>query len=316
MNIDLQKSSEPLITRFAPSPTGYLHLGHIVSMAFVYGIARAAQAKLLLRIEDHDRGRCRPAYEQAILDDLKWLGFIFDEQPQAGSVSHLRQSDRTSRYQELCDQLLMQQAAYRCTCTRSQIQKTMLATATLTDDLPAEELFYSGTCRTKRIEASTKDFGIRLIAPVTTFSFTDGLKGRQTQNPGEQCGDFLIKDRHGNYTYQFGVAVDDYDQQVNLIIRGEDLLAATGRQIFTGGLLGRTTPAQFIHHPLITDESGKKLSKRFFSEAVAKKRSEGLSAQALLGQALFHVGLLEKERPIDSSELSSLFQIRISDDDR
>lgn len=314
MIVNLQNFSAPLITRFAPSPTGYLHLGHIASMAFVFGIARAAKARLLLRIEDHDRGRCRPEFEQAIFEDLNWLGFTFDDHPQSGKPSDLRQSDRTFRYQEICDRLLEEKSAYRCICTRSQIQKKMQAATGFATELPADELFYDGTCRSKHLGDDIAEYGVRLITPNRSFTFLDGIAGQQVQNPAEQCGDFLIKDRHGSFTYQFAVAIDDYDQNVNLIIRGTDLLAATGRQILTRELLGLKPVAQFIHHPLITDASGKKLSKRFFSEAVAKKRSAGVSAEALLGQALFHAGVLNQERPVQSAELSSLFKIRMADD--
>lgn len=308
MRITLQQQQQPLVTRFAPSPTGYLHLGHVASMAFVYGIAKAVKAKLILRIEDHDQGRSRKAYEEAIFEDLEWLGFRFDEQPARNQPHSLRQSDRHERYSEVLTTLTKDGYLYRCVCTRAMIQSKMNSPQQTAADA-SEELHYSGICRKADLSALESGFGIRMITPDREIPFTDGILGMQVQNPSRQCGDFLLRDRHGHFTYQFAAAVDDFDQGVNLVIRGEDILPSTGRQILTGERLGRKVPAQFVHHPLLRDESGKKLGKRFFSEAIGKKRAEGLRPEELLGQAMVTAGLIGDLRPFAADELASLFEV-------
>ncbi len=304
--INITPRNTPWITRFAPSPTGYLHLGHILSMAFVYGISRAIGAKLLLRIEDHDQSRCRLEFEAAIYEDLAWFGFEFDEQPVFQKKSHLRQSDRLDRYESLLASLTEQQLVYPCDCSRAKIQQALKDQNASSGD----ELFYPGTCRHRARSEFQGDFGRRFLAANKDIHFFDGMHGQKTQNPHQQCGDFLLKDRHGNFTYQFAVVVDDMDQGINLIIRGDDLLHASGRQIMLAEALGRTAPIQFTHHPLLTDESGKKLGKRFFSEAVAKRRANGERPEDLLGQALVLSGLVTTQTPVQPSELIQLFTVR------
>ncbi len=305
MLINIAPHQSPLITRFAPSPTGYLHLGHILSMAFVYGISKATGAKLLLRIEDHDQSRCRREFEAAIYEDLAWFGFNFDEQPTLTDKSPLRQSDRIERYKNVLSDLEYRQLVFRCDCSRAKIQQA----SKVEDSARSDELFYPGTCLHRHSSEFSKDFGIRFLPTSKDITFFDGIHGERTQNPAKQCGGFLLKDRLGNFTYQFAVVVDDMDQGINLIIRGNDLLHASGRQIMLAEALGRTTPIQFVHHPLLTDESGKKLGKRFFSEAVAKRRADGERAEDLLGHALFLAGLMQRQAPIQPSDLKHLFTL-------
>jgi glutamyl-Q tRNA(Asp) synthetase len=305
LQINIKTAPAPWITRFAPSPTGYLHLGHVLSMAFVFGISKAIGAKLLLRIEDHDKSRCRPEFESEIYQDLKWFGFDFDEQPQFQKKSNLRQSDRIERYESYLAILEAKNLVYACDCSRAKIHQTLMAQNVGVKD----ELFYPGSCRGRARPEFSSDFGLRFITPNRDVCFWDGLHGMTIQNPQKQCGDFLIKDRHGNFTYQFAVVVDDLDQGVNLIIRGDDILHASGRQIVLAETLGRTVPIQFLHHPLLTDESGKKLGKRFFSEAVAKRRANGERPEDLLASALFLAGVTKNQEPIKTSELKDLFTL-------
>lgn len=273
-------------------------------MSFVYGIAKAIGARLLLRIEDHDQGRSRQEYEDAIFADLAWLGFRFDDHPVPGKPHPLRQSNRTSRYEEIINLWTEKGLAYPCTCTRAQIQLASTRAGNIGD-----ELYYPGTCRSGPGSPLVNGYGQRAILPEQRFQFEDAICGPQSQIPAHQCGDVLLRDRHHNFTYQFAVAVDDLDQNVNLIIRGEDILHATGRQIYLGTLLGRSEPATFAHHPLICDDKGQKLGKRFFSEAIAKKRADGESPEALLGTAVHSVGLSQTAKPIAAADLASLFHI-------
>ena len=238
------------ITRFAPAPTGLLHLGHVLNAAFVWGAARMLGGRVLLRIEDHDRERSRREFESAILDDLDWLGFAPDIFPtncfRAGRCDG-RQSDRYAVYMEAVGILERQGLVYGCDCTR----KAIAAAGTESE---ASELRYTNRCRDRGL-ALDGSVGWRVRVDDGTETFADLELGQQSQNPAEQCGDLLIRDRLGNWTYQFAVTVDDWRQDIDLVIRGVDLLASTGRQIRLARLLGRATPPSFLHHPLIIMKS-------------------------------------------------------------
>src|SRR5688572_16968673 len=220
----------PPLTRFAPSPTGYLHLGHVVNAIYVWGIARALGGRVLLRLEDHDRIRSRAEYEAAILEDLDWLGFA----PDVGRHPLMRQSDTPEIYRDALDALKRTAHVYACDCSRS--------------DIGGER--YAGRCRTRQL-ADEPGRGVRVHFDEKTVHAHDLLAGTLEQTPAEQCGDLLIRDRDGNWTYQFAVTVDDFGHGVTLVVRGADLLASTGRQLMLAGMLGRTSPPVFLHHPLI-----------------------------------------------------------------
>lgn len=305
------------LTRFAPSPTGYLHVGHIASAIYVWGIAARFGASVLLRIEDHDQGRCRPEYERAILGDLRWLGFI----PQntdifSGSPSTFRQSDVFATYEEALFRLGTHHKIYACTCSRKDIQsankKLSLSGSSSSEDSgqvdPSDdsELRYPGTCRDRGLPLDTKDACLRIALPDLDVSFTDLHVGFQVQNPWRQCGDLVIRDRHGHWTYQFAVAVDDMRHEITHVIRGADILSSTGRQILLGSWLGRKAAPTYFHHPLIVDESGRKLGKRFFSEAIGKRRADGDSPERILGEAAFFVGLIPRNTPTSLRDLIQL----------
>jgi glutamyl/glutaminyl-tRNA synthetase len=260
-------------TRFAPSPTGYLHLGHVANAIHVWGIARAHGGEVLLRLEDHDRGRCRPEYEASILEDLEWLGLTPDIGSAAefrGGLSRYRQSDNDQRYDAALTRLAATHKVYACDCSRKEIGAALDATN--------EEIRYPGRCR----------------------------KRNQDQDPARQCGDVLVKDRLGNWTYQFGVVVDDLEQGIDLVVRGEDLLPSTGRQIRLARMLGRAEPAAFAHHPLIRNSSGQKLSKANRDTGIRDLRASGVGPAAVLGQAAYLTGLIEHARDLRAEDVVSL----------
>jgi glutamyl/glutaminyl-tRNA synthetase len=274
----------PLITRFAPSPTGYLHLGHVVNAIYVWGYARSTGARVLLRIEDHDRGRSRLAFEHSLLEDLAWLGFVADEPA-------VRQSDRLRVYQDALARLRRTHHVYACDCSRK--------------DTGGER--YPGRCRSRQLP-ETPGRGLRVELKPGVERFYDLRLGTQEQSPADQCGDLLIRDRDGNWTYQFAVTVDDYVQGISLIIRGEDLLASTGRQLRLGRMLGRTDPPQFLHHPLILKRSGEKLSKAADDSGVRELRASGLAAPQVIGHAAAVVGLIPQEIAVHASDVEQLFR--------
>ena len=267
-------------SRFAPAPTGLLHLGHVLNAELVWSTAHQRGGDVLLRIEDHDRDRCRPEYETAILDDLDWLGFAPDVFPtscfRAGRCEG-RQSDRDAMYRAAVAQLMEKGLVYGCDCTR----KAIAAAA----DKSSAELRYSGRCRQRGL-GLIDGVGWRVRMGPGVETFDDLRLGRQQQEPDRQCGDLLLRDRHGNWTYQFAVTVDDWQQGIDLVIRGLDLLPSTGRQIRLARLLGRETLPAFLHHPLIMKSPTQKLSKSDGDTAVRDLRRAGWTAHDVRSAAL------------------------------
>ena len=272
-------------TRFAPAPTGYLHLGHVLNASYVWRTAREHHAQVLLRIEDHDRERCRPEYEAALLDDLDWLGFTPDCFPtsafRAGACES-RQSDRQRVYQETARDLAHRGVLYGCTCTRQEI-------AAAPGALANSELRYPGTCRNRGI-GLVDEAVWRVRMDDGAESFTDLWLGPQVQTPAEQCGDFAIRDRLGNWTYQFVAAVDDFRQEIDLVVRGRDLLPSTGRQIRLARLIGRAKPATFAHHALIMKSPGQKLSKSDGDTGIRQLRAAGWTRDRVIDAAISAAG--------------------------
>lgn len=268
-------------TRYAPSPTGYLHIGHVAHMLWVWGYARQAGAEVILRIEDHDRGRCRPEYEAGIYEDLEWLGFTWANQIERPSP--FRQSDNDAVYRQAVEKLSAQGLVYRCDCSRKRIAEHSRLSE-------AGEWVYSGYCRDRNVPAD-RPHGLRLRLEPGVERFDDLRLGVREQDPAAQCGDLLLRDRDGQWTYQFCVMVDDQRHGIDLVIRGEDLLDSTGRQIRLARLLGRSEPPRFLHHPLILDEQGAKLSKSTAAGPIRDMRAAGRPAREVLEEAAVRVGL-------------------------
>jgi glutamyl-tRNA synthetase/glutamyl-Q tRNA(Asp) synthetase len=293
-------NSRAVVSRFAPAPTGYLHLGHVVNAIYVWGLTKAAGGLVLLRIEDHDRQRSRPEYETAILDDLEWLGFVPDAPPIAGlraGRSAGRQSDRTEVYERALSQLRDRGLVYACGCSRSAIAQAAPA--------DGAERRYPGTCADRELPEGAGR-GIRVRLSTTTEQFTDLLHGPQQQRPVDQCGDLLVRDRDRNWTYQFAAAVDDLVQGVTLVIRGDDLRCSTGRQIQLARLLGRIEPPRFLHHPLVMKNATQKLSKAGRDSGIRELRSKGWGPEAVIGHAAGVAGLIDVECEVAAGEVHQL----------
>ena len=266
-------------TRFAPSPTGLLHLGHVAHAGWLWEVAGALGLEVVIRMEDHDRSRCRPAFESGILAELAWLGF----HPEPRSLASLqgpppspwRQSDHPARYQVAFDRLEREGRLYGCTCTRGDLPPPG----------PDGERRYPGTCRGQPIDGPGRRV-VRVELPDEVVTFDDLLLGPQRQHPAVEHGDPVIRDAAGQWTYQFAVVVDDLHDRIGLIVRGEDLLTSTGRQVLLGRLLGRAAPAAVLHHPLLYGADGRKLSKRDGSESVSAMRAAGMTAEEVLALAV------------------------------
>lgn len=281
-------------TRFAPAPTGYLHIGHVVNAIYVWGLARARGGEVVLRIEDHDRQRCRPEYEAALLDDLDWLGFRPDIHPTDDfrrGIGAGRQSDRDDVYRRALAPLIEGGLVYACECTRKQLESTV----------------YPGTCREKSLPL-TDDRGWRLRLESREECFADERLGRQCQRPAAQCGDVLVRDRLGNWTYQWAASVDDTCQEITHVIRGEDLLESTGRQIALARLLGREVPPSFLHHPLVMKSPTQKVSKSDGDTGLRELRAAGWDASRLIGHAAAIVGRQPEPTPLPAAAVWTLFE--------
>lgn len=290
------------LTRFAPAPTGYLHLGHAASAVWVWGIARALGGSVLLRIEDHDRGRCRPEFELALLEDLDWLGLEPDlgrpADYRAGACAY-RQSERGAFYERALGQLAGDGLVFACDCSRRRVRESA-------DDTPNLETRYDGRCRDRGI-ALSPGHGVRVRMEPGAERFVDLRLGVQAQDPAAQCGDLLIRDRLAQWTYQFAVTVDDWLEAVDLVVRGEDLLGSTGRQLRLARRLGRTSPIRYLHHPLIRGTTGVKLSKANRDTGLRDLRAGGVSPEEVLGMAAHATGLLPAPVSIGSADLAELF---------
>ena len=289
----------PVISRFAPAPTGHLHLGHVVNALFVWGVTRGLGGQVILRIEDHDRRRSRREYEASILEDLDWLGFEADGPP-------VRQRERGSVYEAALESLRSRGLVYACECSRSDIAARASVPQAPGADLQLPlEIPYPGTCAAKGLKEEA-GLGLRVRIGDAVERFVDGVHGPLEHRPAAQCGDLLVRDRDGDWTYQFAAAVDDFDQGVTLVVRGDDLLASTGRQIALARMLGRQAPARFLHHPLIMRSATAKLSKSNGDTGVRELRLKGWSREDVMGRAAAGAGLVESPRPLDRSEAAGL----------
>lgn len=248
MNTLLDNSTTNITTvgRFAPSPTGPLHIGSLVAAVGSWLMARQHNGQWLLRIDDLDRERCRQAYEDDILRTLERFALHHD-----GSTT--RQSSNQSAYAEAFQQLKQQGLIYPCGCSRTELSR--LASA----PHPGEELVYPGTCR-NGLASAKKARAYRLDVTGQQVEFTDLRHGKQRADL-EQSGDFIIKRVEGYFAYQLAVVVDDHLTGVNQVVRGDDLLGSTPRQVLISNLLGWQQPV-YCHLPLVTGPNGGKLSKR------------------------------------------------------
>jgi glutamyl/glutaminyl-tRNA synthetase len=251
----------------------------VLNACYVWNTAYSSGGRVLLRIEDHDRERCRAEFEQGILDDLDWLGFAPDVYPtdcfRRGRCEG-RQSDREQVYQEAIEVLRRDELVYACDCTRRTL-------AAANDQSTGSERRYPGTCRHRGLPLRD-GYGWRVRFDEAVEEFDDALLGRQVQKPADQCGDLLIRDRLGNWTYQFAATVDDYWQDIDLVIRGVDLLASTGRQIQLARLLGRTQPPTYMHHPLVMKSPDQKLSKSDRDTGIRDLRIAGWTRERVFAE--------------------------------
>ena len=246
-----RQSPKPYRGRFAPSPTGPLHLGSLTTALGSWLDARAHGGTWLVRIEDVDTPRTVPGADQLILAQLKAYGLEWDEEP-------TWQSERTSLYQRGLDQLIAKGLIYGCQCSRKQIENALHLAGVVIE--PNQELVYPRICREQHL--SFENHALRMRLPRDcVIDFVDRRLGHQTQDLNREVGDFVLQRADGLFTYQLAVVVDDHLQGITHVVRGADLLSNTARQIHLQQCLGYASP-NYLHLPLVTNATGEKLSKQ------------------------------------------------------
>lgn len=281
--------------RFAPSPSGRMHLGNVFSAMLAWLSVRSQNGEMVLRIEDLDPDRCRPEYAETLKGDLRWLGLDWDRE-------QTPQSRRTAAYAAAFDKLADLGLVYPCYCTRGELHA---ASAPHASD---GRVLYAGTCRgltpEQRAE-KTKKPAWRLMVPEREYAFTDGLQGFFAENLAAECGDFIIRRADGVYAYQLAVVTDDAEGGVTQVVRGMDLLDSTPRQLYLYELLGKQPP-EFYHVPLLTAPDGRRLSKREKDLDLGALRQNHTPEQ-LLGKLAHLAGVTDSPEPASARELAAIF---------
>lgn len=293
--------------RFAPSPSGRIHLGNILCCLLAWLSARQKGGRVILRIEDLDTARCPRRYGEQMCRDIQWLGLDWDEGPVIGGPSGpYEQSRRTALYQAALERLEAQGLVYPCFCTRAELHA---ASAPHRED---GQVVYPGTCReltaeqaTERARRTGRAPALRLRVPEEEITFIDGHMGEYGEWLPEDCGDFLLRRSDGMFAYQLAVVVDDAAMGVTEVVRGADLLASTPRQLLLYRLLGLEAPA-FYHFPLLLGSDGQRLSKRN-ADAGLDTLGERYTASEILGKLAYLAGFNPSAEPRSGESLLADF---------
>ncbi|MFV8754507.1 tRNA glutamyl-Q(34) synthetase GluQRS [Nannocystaceae bacterium ST9] len=274
--------------RYAPSPSGRLHLGNARTALLAWLQARAAGGAFVLRVEDLDPQRSKPEHERAQLDDLRWLGLDWDEGPDVGGPhAPYRQSERFDLYRAALDRL----DTYPCTCTRKELRETSLAPH-------GAEPIYPGTCR-ERPSHPDRPASLRWRVPAGEVGFDDRVLGRCRQDVAREVGDFVLRRGDGAWAYQLAVVVDDGAMAITHVVRGADLLDSTARQILLQRALDLPVPIH-AHVPLIVGPDGEKLSKRHGAPDLGQLRARSIDPRLVVASLARSCGLLPAELELDA----------------
>ncbi len=284
--------------RFAPSPSGRMHLGNLWSSLLSWLAARSQGGRMVLRLEDLDPDRCTQAWCDQVMRDLEWLGLDWDNEP-------VYQSRRTEAYRAAFAQLEERGLIYPCYCTRAE---RLAASAPHRSD---GVVVYDGRCRRlspqERSElARTRRPAWRVEVPEETVSFVDRIQGPFSQNLARECGDFILRRSDGVYAYQLAVVVDDAEMGVTQVVRGSDLLSSTPRQIWLQERLNLPHP-QYGHVPLLLAPDGRRLAKRDRDQELGQLQSR-FTAPQIVGTLAHAAGLLDREEEVAPEELLPLFR--------
>ncbi|MBQ3090360.1 MAG: tRNA glutamyl-Q(34) synthetase GluQRS [Oscillospiraceae bacterium] len=297
-------TSAAVTGRFAPSPSGRMHLGNAFSALLAWLSVRSAQGQMILRQEDLDPVRCRRDYADQLEQDLLWLGLDWDEGGSAGGDFYY-QSCRREIYEHCLNRLREQGLVYPCFCTRGQLHA---ANAPHASD---GTLLYAGTCRDltreqQEAKALLRRPALRARVPEKECFFIDGLQGAQSVHLARDCGDFILRRSDGVHAYQLAVVADDGLMGVTQVVRGRDLLSSTPWQLWLQEQLGFAHP-EYYHVPLLSAADGRRLSKRDGDLDLAALRASGVSPEAIVGRLACWAGLIDRPEPLSPRELIPLF---------
>ena len=290
------------VGRFAPTPSGYLHLGNLFCSLLAWLSARSQGGRVLFRCEDLDTQRTSPEFALQAQRDLEALGLFWDEGGGLpGPHAPYAQSQRFDFYRRQLEKLQDLGLVYPCFCSRAQVHAASAPHASDGDPV------YAGTCRglppqEAARRAQTRPPALRLQVPAETVSFVDGHYGPQSQFLPRECGDFILRRSDGVYAYQLAVVADDGEMGVTQVVRGRDLLSSTPRQLLLYRLLGYPAP-QFYHTPLLLAPDGRRLSKRDGDMSLSGLLRRGLSPREVVGRLAFLAGLQEGPQPAWPQEL-------------
>lgn len=295
--------------RFAPSPSGRMHLGNVYAALLSWLSVKKKGGSWVLRIEDLDPQRCKLEYALQLEDDLRWLGLDWDEggTENRGDCGPYLQSQRSEIYEDFLARLRKTGLTYPCTCTRADIMATQA---------PHESdgrIVYKGTCRPAIIPASVPDgspsslpAATRLFVPDTAISFTDCHYGAQSVNLATHCGDFILRRKDGAWAYQLAVVVDDALMGITEVVRGRDLLLSASQQLYLYDILSLNAP-QFIHFPLLCNAAGQRLSKRDKSLDMGELR-KSFTPEQIIGKIAHFAGQTDRTEPMNAQELLKIFE--------
>ena len=283
--------------RFAPTPSGRLHLGNLLCCLIAYLSARSQGGRFLLRIEDLDVPRCPRRLSDQCIEDLRFLGFDWDEEP-------LFQSERTEIYQKYFDALAELGLVYPCFCTRAQLH------AAIAPNLGDREPVYSRACTGLTAEEIagrrlTRSPAMRMRVPDEVVSFEDLHFGPVSEHLAQDCGDYIIRRSDGLFGYQLAVVIDDALSGVNEIVRGRDILFSTPRQMHLQRTLGFDTP-NYAHIPLLMDANGRRLAKRD-KDLDLTALSKVMTPEQILGMLAFSAGIIPENRAANLADLTRVF---------
>jgi glutamyl-tRNA synthetase len=301
--------SRPLRGRYAPSPTGEMHVGNASTALIAWLSIRARDGRLIMRMEDLDRPRVRPHAAEQILSDLVWLGIDWDEGPDVGGpYAPYEQSKRPDRYEAAFRQLMDEGRLYACFCSRRDIAKAASA-----PQVPGDEVRYPGTCRDLSPEETDRRFrnGARYawrfrVREDERPSFVDEVAG--VCAAGDPPGDFVIRRGDAVPAYQLAVVVDDAEMGITEVVRGDDLLPSTRRQLLLFEALGKPCPT-FGHVPLLLGPDGVRLSKRHEGVTLRELRETGYSPEEVVGEISYAIGLRPTRDPLRATDLIDGFSL-------
>ena len=285
-------SGGTVVGRFAPTPSGRMHLGNVFAALIAWLSVRSQAGSLVLRMEDLDTQRTSADFAQILRDDLRWLGLNWDEETAP-------QSQRTQVYDRYFEKLMDEGLLYPCYCTRSQLHSVNAP------HLSDGTYVYPGTCRNLTEVPAGRKPAWRVIVPDREWCFRDLVQGDYCLNLATGCGDMVVRRADGVYVYQLAVTVDDGEAGVTEVVRGMDLLSSAPRQMFLQEKLGFSHPV-YGHVPMLLAPDGRRLSKRDKDLDLGVLRQR-LTPEALIGTLAFAAGLIEKNTPISAAELASVF---------